>query len=224
MGHSSKSNDMGALYTQRISDERLQKVVAHVRAWLWPENSLDWDDPNHEKAAVRIAAEWNTKDRLSHIDIAAAIKQLCITQRELARGTGLSEDWISLIIIGKETMSADTELKIRYYVEDVSEGKIPQRKMKDQLWPQFKKPKDIPLTDSIEAGLAAHPLTPQALTELVNWLASMGITQIKLAEWWRLNYGNVREMRAGRRTISTRSANRLRELFGIAPGQTGGAL
>jgi integrase len=69
MGHSQKSNDMGALYTQRISDERLQKVVAHVREWLWPDNPLDWDDPNHEKAAVRIAAEWNTKDRLRYSPI-----------------------------------------------------------------------------------------------------------------------------------------------------------
>jgi len=27
---------MGAAYVERIGDERLQAVVDHVRAWLWP--------------------------------------------------------------------------------------------------------------------------------------------------------------------------------------------
>jgi integrase len=34
MGH--EDRDMGALYTQRISDERLLGVTDHVRKWLWP--------------------------------------------------------------------------------------------------------------------------------------------------------------------------------------------
>jgi plasmid maintenance system antidote protein VapI len=178
---------------------------------------LLWDDPNHEKAAASIAAEWNAIERLSHSDVVSAVKQLGITQRELARGTGLSEDWLSLVILGKEVMSASTELKIRYYVEDVSEGKTPMPKMKDQLWPQYRNPKDIPLTEGIVSALAVHPMTSEALTELTIWLASLGITQMKLSEWWCLNYNNVRDMRAGRRKISTRSANRLRELFGLPP-------
>lgn len=35
MGH--KARDMGAHYRERIGDNRLRRVVEHVRAWLWPE-------------------------------------------------------------------------------------------------------------------------------------------------------------------------------------------
>jgi len=35
MGHASASNDMAAIYTQAISDERIRNVCAHVRAWLF---------------------------------------------------------------------------------------------------------------------------------------------------------------------------------------------
>lgn len=36
MGHAPQSSDMSAVYRQRIEDERLQAVVKHVRAWLFP--------------------------------------------------------------------------------------------------------------------------------------------------------------------------------------------
>jgi len=37
VGHAPESNDMSAVYRERISDERLKAVVNHVHAWLWPE-------------------------------------------------------------------------------------------------------------------------------------------------------------------------------------------
>ena len=36
MGHAPRSDDMAAVYRQRISDERLRDVVNHVHAWLFP--------------------------------------------------------------------------------------------------------------------------------------------------------------------------------------------
>ncbi|MBI3861848.1 MAG: hypothetical protein HY290_08120 [Planctomycetia bacterium] len=36
MGHASAADDMGALYTQNIGDERLEAIAAHVRTWLFP--------------------------------------------------------------------------------------------------------------------------------------------------------------------------------------------
>jgi integrase len=36
MGHASAADDMGALYTQNIGDDRLEAVAAHVRAWVFP--------------------------------------------------------------------------------------------------------------------------------------------------------------------------------------------
>jgi len=35
MGHADDADDMGALYTQHIDDERIRKVVNHVRQWLF---------------------------------------------------------------------------------------------------------------------------------------------------------------------------------------------
>lgn len=37
MGHAAESDDMGAVYRQSISDERLLAVTNHIRGWLWPE-------------------------------------------------------------------------------------------------------------------------------------------------------------------------------------------
>jgi integrase len=34
MGHSPASDDMGAIYTQRIGDDRIRRVCEHVRGWL----------------------------------------------------------------------------------------------------------------------------------------------------------------------------------------------
>jgi len=36
MGHSPKSDDMSAVYRERIGDDRLRAVTDHVRAWLFP--------------------------------------------------------------------------------------------------------------------------------------------------------------------------------------------
>ncbi len=36
MGHAAASNDMSAVYRERIDDDRLKAVADHVRAWLWP--------------------------------------------------------------------------------------------------------------------------------------------------------------------------------------------
>lgn len=36
MGHAEDSRDMAAVYRQKIFDERLQKVIDHVHAWLFP--------------------------------------------------------------------------------------------------------------------------------------------------------------------------------------------
>jgi integrase len=39
MGHAAASNDMSAVYRQRVSDERLRDVVGNVRAWLFGEGT-----------------------------------------------------------------------------------------------------------------------------------------------------------------------------------------
>ena len=85
MGHLPSANDMAAVYRQRISDDRLVAVAEHVRAWLFPGGSLEWYDPNHEKAARQLRAEWDALPRLAASDIVAAIERLGITNRELAR-------------------------------------------------------------------------------------------------------------------------------------------
>ncbi|HEY1067358.1 MAG TPA: site-specific integrase, partial [Pirellulales bacterium] len=36
MGHVSAAGDMDATYRQKIGDDRLEKIAAHVHAWLWP--------------------------------------------------------------------------------------------------------------------------------------------------------------------------------------------
>jgi integrase len=36
MGHAAATSDMSAVYRERLSDERLVKLAAHVRAWLFP--------------------------------------------------------------------------------------------------------------------------------------------------------------------------------------------
>ena len=36
MGHAARSDDMSAVYTERITDDRLAAVAEHVRAWLFP--------------------------------------------------------------------------------------------------------------------------------------------------------------------------------------------
>ena len=36
MGHTPASNDMAAVYRQRVNDERLEAVADHVRKWLFP--------------------------------------------------------------------------------------------------------------------------------------------------------------------------------------------
>jgi hypothetical protein len=35
MGHAPGNSDMSAVYRQRVSDARLQAVVAHVHSWLF---------------------------------------------------------------------------------------------------------------------------------------------------------------------------------------------
>ena len=35
MGHAPASGDTGSVYRQKISDERLRRVVGHVRRWLF---------------------------------------------------------------------------------------------------------------------------------------------------------------------------------------------
>ena len=39
MGHAASTNDMSAIYRQRVSDERLRAVVERVRAWLFGSES-----------------------------------------------------------------------------------------------------------------------------------------------------------------------------------------
>ena len=36
MGHTPSSNDMAAVYRQRVNDSRLAAVAEHVRNWLFP--------------------------------------------------------------------------------------------------------------------------------------------------------------------------------------------
>jgi hypothetical protein len=40
MGHAAASNDMSAIYRQRVSDERLRAVVDVVHDWLFPEVAI----------------------------------------------------------------------------------------------------------------------------------------------------------------------------------------
>ncbi len=56
MGHTPKSNDMGAVYRRKLFDARLHKLTDHVRVWLWPQGSEQaWLDslppPDENKTA-----------------------------------------------------------------------------------------------------------------------------------------------------------------------------
>ncbi|HEY1065006.1 MAG TPA: hypothetical protein VGE52_02815 [Pirellulales bacterium] len=59
MGHVNAASDMGALYRQKVSDDRLRRVTNHVRSWLWPSASVE----TKKKAAPRKKATAKKKSQ-----------------------------------------------------------------------------------------------------------------------------------------------------------------
>jgi integrase len=216
MGHVPKSNDMAAAYRQRIADDRLRKVVSHVRAWLFPGDPLDWDDPTHQKAAQRLSAEWDAAPKLTGDMVGRACRMLGITGQELARGIGTHPQWLSVVILGKRPMSDQTELRIRLYVQQVAEGKTPKPFQK--FPPLYERAADVPLSDEAIAALSHVPLTAADLKVLAECLAQFGVTQIKLAGWWGYRYKFYCKMRFCGKRIPVLGAAKLRAIFGVVKG------
>lgn len=57
MGHAPDASDMAAVYRERIGDDRLQAVVNHVRAWLFPATAKPDKDVDRKATGRRTAAK-----------------------------------------------------------------------------------------------------------------------------------------------------------------------
>ena len=153
MGHAPASNDMAAIYRQRISDERLRFVTDQVRAWLFPTAKLNTFEAYRQKAAD-VSAAWENLERLTSVDVERAIKLLGISQTELARGIGTVFGMGESPSQRPQADQHDTDVRLRWFVEQVAKGEQPKPLAKSKLQPRFRTPASIPLTD--EAREALH--------------------------------------------------------------------
>ncbi len=119
MGHAPAFADMASVYRQRISDERLQRVVEHVRGWVWPTLPLTINE-QRQQSAEEISELWESKPLLSGADVLAAIDALRINQTELAAGVGYCLDWVNKLILGKNAISTEADARFRRFFEQRS--------------------------------------------------------------------------------------------------------
>jgi len=214
MGHIPPSTDMSAIYRQAISDDRLRIVADYVRGWLYPSDKETYQEA-YQKQAKDILKLWEACERLRAQDVFRALRMLKMTQTELSRYLGFSVDWINAIVRGREPVSSDTDVRLRAFIQDLANGKHPEPLTRAQLAPQFKSPSDVPLPDEVRAALSQHPLRHKNFRVLIDYLMSLGVTQVRLAEWWGFRPKRVNELAYGRYEVPYRAANRLREIFGL---------
>ena len=186
-----------------------------MREQIFPGDPLDWDDPNGYKAAAEIVAEWDSLPMLTGRDVAAAVKRVGITHAELARGTGMNVQWLSAVLLGKRPMSVDTEFRLRHYFQQLSQQQQPRPIAGGELRTRYSAPADVPLTEDVLQALTADPISDDTLGLLADCLASNGIPQTVLAQWWGLRYKFYQDMRYGRKPVPRERANQLRRLFGV---------
>lgn len=217
MGHAPHSSDMGAVYRQRVADDRLIAVTECVRAWLFPDQNKNHFQQYKAKAAA-IHVNWEKLAKISAADIQQMLTLLGIKQFELARGIGYNAIWVNALVRGRSPLSPATEMRIRAFVQQLAQGELPTPAAKEELKPpQFKTPADIPLTDGARAALLHNPLTASDLLVLAECLSQFGITQVQLSAWWGYNYKFYRKMRYCEKAIPPQGAARLRAIFGLAP-------
>ena len=120
--------------------------------------------------------------------------------------------------LGKRPVSYDTESRIRLYVQQVAEGKTPSPLSIQEIRPTYDSPADVPLTEDVLQALAADPISDDTLALLADCLASNGIPQTVLAQWWGLRYKFYQDLRYGRKSVPRMRANHLRDssAFGLS--------
>jgi len=215
MGHLASSTDMSAIYRQRISDDRLRIVADYVRGWLYPSDKANFIEA-YQQQAKEILKLWEGRERLMAADVFQALRNLKMTQAELARYLGLCAGWINTVVCGREPISSDTDLKLRAFIQSLAEGKHPQPVDKKALRPQFLHASDVPLPDEVRAALMHDPLLHEHFRVFADHLIELGITRRTLAEWWGYKWKFINELAWGRyKHTPRRGANRLREIFGL---------
>jgi integrase/plasmid maintenance system antidote protein VapI len=213
MGHASKSDDMPAVYRQRIADERLTSVTDYVRHWLFPDVASNYF-AKFRAIAASIYADWEQLPTLSPPDVNHALIRSGIKQCELARGIGFNPQWVNTLVRGRKPLSKDAQLRVRTYFQQLSQGQSPTPLPKKET-PMFNFPHEVPLPEDAVRALGHHPMAATDLEVLTRCLAEFGVTQMKLAEWWGYKRQFYGKMRYGERPIPHNSANRLREMFGV---------
>jgi hypothetical protein len=109
------------------------------------------------------------------------------------------------------------DLRFRHFMLRLSEGRTPTPLAKEELRTQFDNPREFPLSDEALAALDHQPLTAADLRVVVDCLKESGVLQATLAKWWGYEFKRLREMLCGSMKIPKRGADRLREIFGLAP-------
>jgi transcriptional regulator with XRE-family HTH domain len=213
MGHIAPSSDISSVYREKISDHRLRIVSDYVRGWLYPSDKDNYLEA-HKCKAKEILKLWESRERLTATDVFQALRNLEITQAELARRLGLCAGYIQDIVRDRSPVSSDTDTRLRAFVQDLADGIDPKPLVKEQLEPQFKTPSDVPLPDEVRAALSQHPLSHENYRVFIDYLMSIGIRQKKLSEWWGYNLNRIYEFSCGTYGhIPHRGADRLRALF-----------
>lgn len=213
MGHVPHSNDMAAVYRQRVADDRLIVVTDHVRLWLWPDEASNYF-AKFRNIAAAVYADWEQLPQLSPPDVHRALIRTGIKQCELARGIGFHPQWVNTIVRGRKPLSNDAQMRVRTFFQQLSQGKTPAPLPPREIM-VFNSPLDVPLTEEVKTALYHHPLKKSDLETLSRCLSDLGITQAKLAEWWGIKRQFYGKMRYGARPIPDSAADRLRELFGL---------
>ncbi len=220
MGHTPRSDDMAAVYRQRIKDERLVRVTDYVRAWLFPpgvENPIK----AHRRKAAALFDDWTRKPRLSRGDLRHVLALFHLSQSELARGIGRSVDLINAILHGREKLSRQCEHLIRWYV-GTEGGMIIGQPEEIRPAGTVDDLSDVLLPDDIQAGLRRPLIDGDVIRALGTHLRRLSINKKRLAKLWgydRKVFEANRKRPVNR--IGLEKSNRLRALFGVPPVAVG---
>jgi integrase len=167
MGHSPRSDDMAAIYRQRISDERLQAVADHVRQWLFPDKAANYFAKFREIARA-ILDDWEQLPSMRPADLHRALVRTGIKQCELARGIGFNPQWVNTMVRGRAPLSNDAQMRVRTFFEQLSHGKTPTPLPKREIL-KFDHPSQIPLPEEAMTALYHFPMTKDDLIVLRAW-------------------------------------------------------
>lgn len=213
MGHTPAQNDMDAVYTLRVEDDRLIAVSEFVRDWLFGDNP-PLTMTREQSEAQAILAEWDASESLTGPQAQAAIERLRVPQTTLARYIGRNAQWMNRILVGAQPLSPSTEARIRRFVQQLADGIVPTPPADDAPEPLAL----APIGDEVRQAISRNPLTRTELALLVESLSEIGITQTRLAKDWGLKASFYWKLRNGKKSIPKLAAVKLRVLFGLQPG------